>query len=105
MALLKQAVMIDQVALVGESREKGERPGHGDQDPRPEHRCSMGRRRWGPLLSLYIRNMRGLHQTPPFPFRPPDFSRRDSGVGGLDLCRVLNVGCSASKWKLPPMAL
>src|SRR5438874_13801886 len=65
MALLYQVMVIDQIVLVGESCHKGNRPGHDDQNPGPENRCLMGRRRWYPLLSLYIRNMHGLHQTPP----------------------------------------
>src|SRR5216683_3120715 len=58
-------MVIDQIVLVGESCHKDNRPGHDDQHPGPENRCLMGRRRWYPLLSLYIRNMYGLHQTPP----------------------------------------
>src|SRR2546423_1090417 len=58
-------MVIDQIVLVGESCHKDNRPGHDDQHPGPENRCLMGRRRWYPLLSLYIRNMHGLHQTPP----------------------------------------
>src|SRR5947208_2722161 len=58
-------MVIDQIVLVGENCHKGNRPGHDDQHPGPENRCLMGRRRWYPLLSLYIRNMHGLHQTPP----------------------------------------
>src|SRR6266568_3866598 len=38
---------------------------HDDQKPGPENRGLMGRRRWYPLLFLPIRNMHGLHQTPP----------------------------------------
>src|SRR5436309_3308868 len=40
MALLKQVVMIDQVALVGESREKGDRPGSHYENIGPENRCT-----------------------------------------------------------------
>src|SRR2546423_14610817 len=58
-------MVIDQIVLVGESCHKDNRPGHDDQHPGPENRCLMGRRRWYPLLPLYIRNMHGLHQTPP----------------------------------------
>src|SRR2546425_12368991 len=65
MALLKQVMVIDQRVLVGKSCHQGHRPGHDDQHPGPENRCLMGRRRWGPLLALCIRNMHGLHQTPP----------------------------------------
>src|SRR2546427_6371088 len=65
MALLEQVMVIDQRVLVGENCHQGHRPGHDDQNPGPENRCPMGRRRWYPLLSLSIRNRHGLHQTPP----------------------------------------
>src|SRR5207247_3385839 len=62
MALLKQVVMIDQIALVGEHRKPRYRPGCGHQNPGPEDRCPLA---WLGIV-LHIGDLRDAHRTPPF---------------------------------------
>src|SRR5579863_579509 len=64
MALLKQIVVIYQIALVGENRKPRYRPGSDHQNPGPEDRCPMA---WLGIV-LHIGNFRNAHRTPPFPW-------------------------------------
>src|SRR5260370_14982096 len=61
MALLKQIVMIDQVALVGESREKADRPATHYENIGPENRCPTA----CSCTVLHLDDFRDAHRTPP----------------------------------------
>src|SRR5262245_7400334 len=72
MALLEQVVMIDQVALVCEDCQQGERPCGYHYQPGPDHRCPAAHSRSNRLLIVYVRQLHSAHRAPPVVTSPAE---------------------------------